>query len=135
MMARAFTNGGVRFAEQVSASYKSRNWRTAAMPSDERLWEDLAKNTLRAAMMQRGVSYAVLADRLEAIGVHDNEVNLRNKVARGRFTAVFLMQCLKALDAEWIHIPASLDEATGKSGAQKLAREGFKGPRSGEDRR
>ena len=69
------------------------------MPTDEKIWEDLAKNVLRAAMMQRGVSYAVLAERLETIGVHDNEVNLRNKVARGRFTTVFLMQCLKALDA------------------------------------
>ena len=92
------------------------------MPTDEKIWEDLAKNVLRAAMMQRGVSYAVLAERLEAIGVHDNEVNLRNKVARGRFTAVFLMQCLRALEAEWIHIPTSIEEVAGTSGAQKLAR-------------
>ena len=92
------------------------------MTTEEKVWEELAKNTLRAAMMQRGASYAVLAERLEAIGVHDNELNLRNKVSRGRFTAVFLMQCLKALEAEWIHIPASLEEATGKSGAQYLAK-------------
>ena len=92
------------------------------MTTEEKVWEELAKNTLRAAMMQRGASYAVLAERLEAIGVHDNELNLRNKVSRGRFTAVFLMQCLKALEAERIHIPASLEEATGKSGAQYLAK-------------
>jgi hypothetical protein len=92
------------------------------MPTDEKIWEDLAKNVLRAAMMQRGVSYAVLAERLEAIGVHDNEVNLRNKVARGRFTAVFLMQCLKALEAEWIHIPSSIEDAAGTGGAQILAK-------------
>lgn len=92
------------------------------MADDEKAWEELAKNTLRAAMMQRGISYAALAERLETIGVHDNELNLRNKVSRGRFTAVFLMQCLKALDAEWIHIPSNIDEATGKSGAQFLAR-------------
>lgn len=94
------------------------------MPADEKVWEELAKNILRAAMMQRGVSYAALTERLEAIGVHDNELNLRNKVSRGRFTAVFLMQCLKALDAEWIHIPSNVDEATGKTGAQFLARKG-----------
>ncbi len=92
------------------------------MPTDEKAWEELAKNTLRAAMMQRGVSYAALAERLDAIGVQDNELNLRNKVSRGRFTAVFLMQCLQALEAEWIHIPSSLDEAAGKSGAQALAK-------------
>lgn len=92
------------------------------MPTDEKIWEDLAKNVLRAAMMQRGVSYAVLAEWLETIGVHDNEVNLRNKVARGRFTTVFLMQCLKALDAEWIHIPGSIEDAAGMGGAQLLAK-------------
>lgn len=92
------------------------------MSTDEKMWEALAKNVLRGAMMQRGVSYAVLADRLGAIGVDDNEVNLRNKVARGRFTAVFLMQCLKALEAEWIHIPDSIEEASRNSGAQLLAK-------------
>lgn len=92
------------------------------MSADEKVWEALAKNVLRGAMMQRGVSYAVLADRLAAIGVDDNEVNLRNKVARGRFTAVFLMQCLKALEAEWIFIPSELDAASGVSGANLMAR-------------
>lgn len=74
-------------------------------------WEEMAKNILRAEMTRHGVSYAVLADRLGALGVTDNELNLRNKVSRGRFTAVFFLQCLKALDAEWIHLPASLDVA------------------------
>lgn len=91
------------------------------MSSDEKAWEELAKNVLRAEMMRNGVSYAELAKRLAAFGVTDNELNLRNKVSRGRFTAVFLMQCLKALDAVWIHIPASLEEATARGGAQRLA--------------
>ena len=93
---------------------------TAAFP--DKAWEEVAKNILRAEMMRGGVSYAGLADRLSRLGITDNELNLRNKVSRGRFTAVFLIQCLKALDADWIHLPASLDEATGKSGAQALAR-------------
>ncbi len=92
-----------------------------AHPS-EKSWEELVKNILRAEMMRRGVSYAVLAERLASYGIEDNELNLRNKVSRGRFTAVFLAQCLKALDVEWINIPASLEEATGKTGAQSLAK-------------
>ena len=88
----------------------------------DKAWEEVAKNILRAEMMRNGVSYAGLVDRLGALGVNDNELNLRNKVSRGRFTAVFFLQCLKALDAEWIHLPASLDEAAGKGGAQILAR-------------
>lgn len=89
---------------------------------NDKAWEELVKNMLRAEMMRRGVSYAALADRLADLGIIDNELNLRNKVSRGRFTSVFLMQCLKALEAEWIYIPKTLQEATGKSGAQALAR-------------
>lgn len=89
---------------------------------DEKGWEELAKNILRAEMMRRGVSYATLVERLAAYGIKDNELNLRNKVSRGRFTAVFLMQCLRAIGVEWIHIPTELDEGTGKGGAQALAR-------------
>ena len=90
--------------------------------TSEKDWEELVKNMLRAEMMRRGVSYAALAERLAAFGVVDNELNLRNKVSRGRFTAVFLAQCLKALDVEWIHLPASLDDAAQKGGAQAMAR-------------
>ncbi len=95
---------------------------TEAAAFPDKAWEEVAKNILRAEMMRRGVSYAGLVERLGKLGVTDNELNLRNKVSRGRFTAVFLLQCLKALDAEWIHIPASLDEAAEKGGAQALAR-------------
>jgi hypothetical protein len=91
-------------------------------PADDKAWEEMVKNILRAEMMRHGVSYATLAERLALFGITDNELNLRNKVSRGRFTAVFLVQCLKALDAEWIHMPASLDDAARKGGAQAMAK-------------
>ena len=71
------------------------------LPS-EKAWEELTKNLLRAEMMKRGVSFATLPEKLAAIGVTDTESNLRNKVGRGRFTAVFFMQCMFALGANWI---------------------------------
>ncbi len=69
----------------------------------------MAKNILRAEMVRNGASYATLVKRLAAFGIVDNELNLRNKISRGRFTAVFFLQCLKALNAEWIQVPAALD--------------------------
>jgi hypothetical protein len=96
--------------------------------TDEKGWEEMAKNILRAEMMRRGVSYAGLAERLADYGVNDNELNLRNKVSRGRFTAVFLMQCLSALGVEWIHVPASVEDAGRKGGAQALAKGPSKPP-------
>lgn len=98
--------------------------------ADDATWERLVKNLLRAEMMRRGVSYEQLATKLAEIGVEDNVLNLRNKVARGRFTAPFFAQCMVALGVELLQIPrfdAIGGDATGEHGAQALAK---KGPRS-----
>jgi hypothetical protein len=60
-------------------------------------WTENVKRMLRAEMARRGITYEELAKRLASIGVQDTAVNLRNKVARGRFSAVFLVQCLRAI--------------------------------------
>ena len=44
-----------------------------------------------------GVTYALLAEKLAAIGVVENERNLNNKISRGGFTGAFLIQCLTAM--------------------------------------
>ena len=59
-------------------------------------WEDQAKGLLKAELKRRNVSYAQLVDKLGEIGVVDSEPNVRNKLRRGKFTAVFLLQCLEA---------------------------------------
>jgi hypothetical protein len=70
----------------------------------EAAWADEVKRLLRAEMARRGITYDQLADRLAAIGVRDTAVNLRNKVARGRFSAVFLVQCLRAIGARALRV-------------------------------
>ena len=92
------------------------------MSIEEKVWEEMVKNILRAEMMRRGVSYAGLAERLQEQGVEDNELNLRNKVSRGRFTAVFFMQCMQALGVDLLQIPQATEEAARRGGAQELAR-------------
>lgn len=67
-------------------------------------WEERAKGLLRAEMARKGVTYAQLADMLAAIGIDDNERNLRNKVSRGKFTAGFLLQCLNATGCSSLHL-------------------------------
>ena len=52
-------------------------------------WEERAKTLLRVEMARKGMTYAHLATALAAIGIEDNERNLRNKVSRGKFTAGF----------------------------------------------
>ena len=67
-------------------------------------WEEMAKGLLRGEMARRSVTYAQLADRLAAIGIDENERNLRNKVSRGKFTAGFLIHCLTAMGIETLSL-------------------------------
>ncbi|OYW86096.1 MAG: hypothetical protein B7Z20_07930 [Sphingobium sp. 32-64-5] len=67
--------------------------------SDNAQWEARVKGLLKAELKKRGVSYIQLVEKLAAVGVVDSEPNIRNKLARGKFTAVFLIQCLEAIGA------------------------------------
>ena len=73
------------------------------MKSDDQ-WVNLVKGILRAEMTRRGISYEQLAERLAEIGVKDSAVNIRNKVARGGFSAVFFVQCLRAVGATTLRL-------------------------------
>jgi len=45
-----------------------------------------------------GDTYAALVDKLAAVGVAETEPNIRNKLARGKFTAVFLLSVMAAIE-------------------------------------
>lgn len=68
---------------------------TMDVPTKE--WEDRVKGMLKAELKRKGVTYAQLVGKLADVGVMDSEPNIRNKLARGKFTAVFLVQCLEAI--------------------------------------
>ncbi|KEO88589.1 hypothetical protein EH31_16670 [Erythrobacter longus] len=63
----------------------------------EKEWEDRVKGLLKAELKRKGVTYAELVGKLADIGVMDSEPNVRNKISRGKFTAVFLVQCMTAI--------------------------------------
>lgn len=62
-------------------------------------WEMKAANLLKAELKRKGVTYAQLA---EFIG--DKEVNIRNKLSRGKFSAAFLIQSLEAIGQSQLHL-------------------------------
>lgn len=63
-------------------------------------WEAMAANLLKAELKRRGVTYAQLVEKLAEIGVDEKEVNVRNKLSRGKFTAAYLLQCLTAIGSD-----------------------------------
>lgn len=71
------------------------------------VWETRVKGILKGELKRKGVSYAQLVEKLKAIGVQETEPNIRNKLARGKFTAVFLLQCLTAIGCQNLHLDES----------------------------
>ena len=67
-------------------------------------WNAEAANLLKSELKKRGVTYAQLVANLAAIGVQEKEVNVRNKLSRGSFTAAYLLQCFTAIGAHTIHL-------------------------------
>ena len=67
-------------------------------------WEARAANLLKAELKRKGVTYAQLVDKLAEVGVDEKEVNVRNKLSRGKFTAAFLLQCLSAIGSQQLHL-------------------------------
>ena len=70
----------------------------------EKEWEDRVKGMLKGELKRRGVTYALLVGKLAEIGVVDSEPNIRNKISRGKFTAVFLIQCLEAIGSSSLRL-------------------------------
>lgn len=73
------------------------------LPSD--FWSEELKGLLKAEIARRNLKYPDLVKRLAGIGVEENEANLRNKISRGNFSAIFLLQCLMAIGASEVRIP------------------------------
>lgn len=63
-------------------------------------WNAKAANLLKSELKRRGVTYAQLIEKLAAIGVEEKEVNVRNKLSRGAFTAAYLLQCMEAIGCQ-----------------------------------
>ena len=63
-----------------------------------------AANLLKSELKRKGVTYAQLVEKLAEIGVAEKEVNVRNKLSRGTFTAAYLLQCMEAIGCHILHI-------------------------------
>jgi Domain of unknown function (DUF6471) len=69
-------------------------------------WQERAKGLIKSELAKRGLGYKQLAEKLKEIGVDENDRNIANKLARGGFSAVFLLQCLAAINCTSLHLDA-----------------------------
>lgn len=67
-------------------------------------WESRVKGLLKAELKRRNVTYPELVEKLSVLGVTETPENIANKISRGKFTAVFMMQCLEAIDCKTLRL-------------------------------
>lgn len=72
--------------------------------SVDQQWENKVKGLLKAELKRRNVTYQELVEKLAALGVTETPENIANKISRGKFTAVFLMQCMEAIGCTLIRL-------------------------------
>lgn len=60
-------------------------------------WDVTAKRILKAELARAGVTYKVLALRLEGMGIEDSEAAIANRISRGKFSFSFFLQCMAAV--------------------------------------
>lgn len=67
-------------------------------------WQARVKGILKAELKRRNVGYKELSERLAELGARETEANIRTKISRGGFSAVFFVQCLVAIGATEVRL-------------------------------
>ncbi len=67
-------------------------------------WKNYVKGLLKAEIAKRNLNYVDIAERLKKIGVEETPQNISNKIGRGTFGAIFMMQILQVIGCTEIDI-------------------------------
>lgn len=67
-------------------------------------WEAKVKGLLKAELKRRDITYQQLVEKLAGMGIMETPENIANKISRGKFTAVFLVQCLEAIGCKTVRL-------------------------------
>jgi len=67
-------------------------------------WAREAKLVLGSAIKRSGLTYEQLVVRLAEIGVEETLASIKNKMRRGTFSFIFVLQVMRALDRDRLDI-------------------------------
>jgi hypothetical protein len=67
-------------------------------------WTHQVKGLLKGELRRRSVTYQALSEGLKAMGIEESPENIANKISRGKFPAVFLVQCMEAIGCKTVHL-------------------------------
>ena len=73
--------------------------------TDSKEWQDRVKGLLKGELAKRNINYQQLSVMLEeSYGVKESPPNLSNKIARGKFSAIFMVQVMEVIGCPTITI-------------------------------
>jgi len=73
----------------------------------EQDWKDHVRGLLKSELAKRNINYIQLAELLEEkFGLQESQQNLSNKISRGTFGAIFMIQILEAIGCESLSLPS-----------------------------
>lgn len=71
-------------------------------------WAKIPPKILKTELAKRDMTYIELVKKLQDIGVEIKVEDLRGRLARGTFSAMLFIQCLRAIDVKNLPIEDSL---------------------------
>lgn len=95
-------------------------------------WCQLAAQILKDLMYLKRVDYQRLSRMLVSVGIDENPRQVSNKISRGKFSLVFFLQCLKALEVDGLEV--NWERLQGEQASPSLSVKNVKnaGSRQGE---
>jgi hypothetical protein len=75
-----------------------------ALVMSETEWKNYVKGLLKAEIAKRNLNYVDIAERLKTIGIEETPQNISNKIGRGTFGAIFMMQILQVIGCKEIEV-------------------------------
>lgn len=67
-------------------------------------WANIVLKLLKTELIKRDLNYIELQKKLMSLGVIESVETIRNKMTKGTFSAIFLIQCLRAIGVEVIRL-------------------------------
>ncbi|MDV7341357.1 DUF6471 domain-containing protein [Terasakiella sp. A23] len=67
-------------------------------------WKKYAKSLLKSEIARKDLNFIEVSERLQELGIEESPQNISNKIARGSFSATFMLQVLHAIGSTDIHL-------------------------------
>lgn len=67
-------------------------------------WREYAKGIIKSEIARKNLSLIEVANKLEEMGISETPQNISNKINRGTFGAIFMLQILKAIDCKELRL-------------------------------